>query len=122
MGGEREVQEGGDTGIHIADSLRCIIYLFVYLFWLYRILVAACGLFSCSLWALSCGMHVGSISPTRDRTWATCIGSVESYPLDHQGSPWQYFVFAINLLATAQKNKSIYFIFLKCWIFVSQKS
>ena len=33
---------------------------------------------------LSCGMHVGSISPTRDQTRAPCIGSVESYPLDHQ--------------------------------------
>ena len=33
-------------------------------------------------------MHVGSSSPTRDRTWAPCIGSMESYPLDHQGSPY----------------------------------
>ena len=32
-------------------------------------------------------MHGGSSSPARDRTWAPCIGSVESYPLDHQGSP-----------------------------------
>ena len=28
-----------------------------------------------------------SSSPTRDRTQAPCIGSTESYPLDHQGSP-----------------------------------
>ena len=46
-------------------------------------LVAAHGL-------LSCGMHVGSSSLTRDRTLAPCIGSVESYPLDHQGSPPHY--------------------------------
>ena len=26
-------------------------------------------------------------SPTRDRTCATCIGSAESEPLEHQGSP-----------------------------------
>ena len=32
-------------------------------------------------------MHAGSSSPTRDRTQAPCIGSMESYPLDHQGSP-----------------------------------
>ena len=27
-------------------------------------------------------------SPTRDRTRAPCGGSMESSPLDHQGSPW----------------------------------
>ena len=43
-------------------------------------LVAACGL-------LSCGMHVGSSSPTRDRTRTPCIGSAESYLVDHQVSP-----------------------------------
>ena len=40
--------------------------------------VKALGL-SCSMWDLS--------SPTRDRTWAPCIGSTEFYPLDHHGSP-----------------------------------
>ena len=30
---------------------------------------------------------MGSSSPTRDRTQASCIGSTESYPLRHQGSP-----------------------------------
>ena len=34
---------------------------------------------------------MGSSSPTRKRTWAPCIGSAESYPLDHQGSPWAHF-------------------------------
>ena len=43
-------------------------------------LVAACGL-------LSCSMNAGSSYPTRDQTRAPCIGSTESYPLDHQGSP-----------------------------------
>ena len=37
---------------------------------------------------LSCGMHVGSSSLTRDQTQASCIRSVESYPLRHQGSPY----------------------------------
>ena len=47
-------------------------------------LVAAHGL-------LSCGMHVGSSSPTRDRTQAPCIGSAESHPLRHKGSPSGWF-------------------------------
>ena len=34
-------------------------------------------------------MYVGSSSPTRDWTQAPCIGSLESYPLHHQGSPWK---------------------------------
>ena len=67
-------------------------YLFIYCLFLFILavpglscsmqvlLVAACGL-------LSCSMHVGSSSPTRDQTLAPCIGSMESYPLDHQGSP-----------------------------------
>ena len=42
------------------------------------LLVAVCGL-------LSCSMHVGSSSPTRDWTQAPCIGTVDSYPLDHHG-------------------------------------
>ena len=36
-------------------------------------------------------MYVGSSSLTRDRTQAPCIGSMESYPLCHQGSPPSYF-------------------------------
>ena len=35
----------------------------------------------------SCGTRVGSSSLTRDRTQAPCIGSADSYSLDHQGSP-----------------------------------
>ena len=50
-------------------------------------LVVACGLPSYGMQTLSCGMHVGSSSLTRDQTQAPCIGSAESYPLDHQGSP-----------------------------------
>ena len=33
----------------------------------------------------------GSGSLTRDRAWAPCIGSTESYPLDHQESPYNWF-------------------------------
>ena len=52
---------------------------------------------SCSMWTLSCGMHVGSGSLMRDRTWAPCIGSVESYPLDHQVSPWNIDILESSL-------------------------
>ena len=54
-------------------------------------LVEACGLLSCGMRTLSCGMHVGSSSLIRDRTPAPCTGSAESYPLDHQGSPCVMF-------------------------------
>ena len=39
------------------------IYLFICLFWLLWVLVAACRIYSCSMRTLSCGMHVGSNSP-----------------------------------------------------------
>ena len=82
-----------------------VYYLFIYLFRLHRVLVAECGLLvaawgllSCSTWTLSYSMwtsyvqHAGSSSPTSNRTQAPCIGSTESYPLDHQGSPWPLFL------------------------------
>ena len=56
--------------------------------WLARSLVAARGPLSCGMQTLSCGMHVGSSSLTRDQTRTPCIGSTEFYPLHHQGSPW----------------------------------
>ena len=31
---------------------------------------------------------MSSSSLTRDRTWAPCLGSLESWPPGHQGSPW----------------------------------
>ena len=55
------------------------VYLFIFI-------VSAPGL-SCGAWDLRWGVHAGSSSPSRDRTWTPCIGSMESYPLDHQGSP-----------------------------------
>ena len=72
--------------------------IFIYLFMLCQVLVAACGIFIghagslVSVYAIflvvayrifSCGMHVGSISLPRYQTQAPCIGSVESQPLDH---------------------------------------
>ena len=43
---------------------------------------------SCGTQTLSCGMRAGSSSPTRDWTWAPCIGNTESYPLDHREGPF----------------------------------
>ena len=62
--------------------------IFIYLFiWLHQVLAAVGGLLSCGMWTLSSSMHVGSSSLTRDQTRTPCTGSVESYPLRHQGSP-----------------------------------
>ncbi|XP_059993722.1 protein Shroom2 isoform X9 [Lagenorhynchus albirostris] len=54
-----------------------------------RVFIAARGLFSCGMWTCSCGVHSGSSSPARDRTQAPSIGSVQSCPPDHQGSPYK---------------------------------
>ena len=51
------------------------------------------------MWTHSCSMHVGSSSPTRDQTWAPCIGNIESYPLDHKGSPRMTFLNYMLLLS-----------------------
>ena len=40
---------------------------------------------------------MGSSSLTKDRTEAACTGSMESQPLDHQGSPWFLFYNFIHL-------------------------
>ena len=46
----------------------------------------------CLCWVLAAACRL--CFPTRDRTQASCIGSNESQPLDHQGSPhqnpWQF--------------------------------
>ena len=64
--------------------------------------VVACGLLVAACGLLRCVMHAGSSSPTRNGTRAPCIGSTESYPLDHKGSPCDWFC-----------HKTILFIFLK---------
>ena len=52
-------------------------------------IVAVCGL-CCGRWDIR--------SQTRDRTPLPCIGSRESYPLDHQGSPCDYRSFQYSVL------------------------
>ena len=48
---------------------------------------------------LNCGMHVGSSSSTVDQTPAPYIWSVESYPLDHQGSPCLSILYAVMCIS-----------------------
>ena len=69
------------------------------------VVVAACGLLSCGMLTLSRGMHAGSSSPTRDQTRAPCIGSVESYPLDYQGSP---FIFEQLIHSWSSEKYKVY--------------
>ena len=67
----------------------------IYLFWLCQVLVAACRIYTC-------GMHARSSSQTRDQTRTPCIGSMESYPLDHQGSLTRCFILNNPNLETIQ--------------------
>ena len=81
------------------------------------LLVAACRLLSCSMRTLSCGMHVGSSSLTRDGNQAPCSGSTESYPLDYQGSPMPKF-----LISRKNTAFSFQFIYLSHTSFLSSWS
>ena len=65
----------------IRTSLFFFKYLFICLFWLHWVLVAACGIFVAACRHLSYSMYAGSSSLTRNQTQAPCIGSTESYPL-----------------------------------------
>ena len=64
--------------------------------------IVACGIlfffffFTCGVQTLSCGMHVGSSSPTGIEPGPPA--SMESYPLDHQGSPCTTCCLFIHLL------------------------
>ena len=119
--------------VHAAPSSRVWVevLLFIFLnisfflsfFWLRRVLVAAhrifvsaWGIFSCSMWTLSYDMHAGSSSLTRDRTRAPCIGSVESYPLDHQGSSLPIFwLGCLFFWYTAGWIVCIFWRLIPCW-------
>ena len=73
------------------------VYVCMYLFWLRWVLVAACGIFSCGMRTLSCSMHVGSSSPTRNRTqppslgaWSLTHWTTREVPIDGflEGNKW----------------------------------
>ena len=68
-------------------------------------------------------MHVGSSSPTRDQTWAPCIGSAESYPLDHKGSPITLSTFKNywELQKTFADVAHIFFFFLTILVIKTEK-
>ena len=71
-----------------------------------QVIVAALGIFSCSAGIFSCGLW--DLVPWQDWNPDPCIGSMESQPLDHQGSPsssfliWIYFVYFPCLIALAK--------------------
>ena len=65
------------------------LFLEFFVFWFYWVLVAALEILVVACRLLSRGMRAGSSSQTRDGTQASCTGSMESYSLDHQGSPIQ---------------------------------
>ena len=76
-------------------------------------LVAACGLLSCGMRTLSCGMHVGSISLTRDQTWAPALGAWSLNHCTTREVPGEIsFIYLFIYLF-------IYFYFWLCWVFVS---
>ena len=68
-------------------------YLFYVLIWLGHVLFEACWILDlpCFIQGFYLGHgksglpHAGSSSLTRDPTQAPCCGSMESWPLDHQG-------------------------------------
>ena len=64
------------------------IYLFI---WLPLVLVTAYGIFGSGMQTLSCGMWDLVPWPGIEPR-APCIGSVESSPLDHQGSLSPYLI------------------------------
>ena len=88
----------------------------IYLFWLHRVLVAACGIFSCGMQNLSCGMHAGSNSLTRDRTRAPCIGSTESYPLGTPGKSRSYRHVFANVCVYCKETESKLFFIMSEWL------
>ena len=69
----------------------------------YFIYLAALGL-SCSIWVFS-WQHVESSFQTRYWTQAPCIGSSNSYLLDHQGSPWGNIFFIPKNFREGVKRK-----------------
>ena len=88
---------------------KVLFFFNIYLFWLHQVLVAArgifvaaclvaiCGLLSCGMQTLSCSMHVGSSSLTRDQTWAPCIGNMGVSPTGPQGMSQKVLFLAICL-------------------------
>ena len=71
-----------------------------------------------SLWG-----HAGSSSQTRDQTRVPCIGSVESYTLDHQGNPRKAILkWPLKALSALRSKVSLLFPsfppwgLIHCWV------
>ena len=77
------------------DVSRCFLSVSIYVYsliWLCQASVVVCGILdlhynmqnpqlACERLAVARGIQ------TRGRTWASCVGNVQSQPPDHQGSP-----------------------------------
>ena len=90
-------------GLSNAEVTNIFIYLFIC--WLHRVfVVASAGFSSCGTWALEpSGSVVGIpglsfsmwyLNSLTDGTQTPCIRSVEFYPLGHQGSATNIFIFS----------------------------
>ena len=60
---------------------------------------------------------MGSSSLTKDWTWAPCIGTTESHPLDHQGSPksplfFNFLIYSFRVSWCTYKHIWISFLFI----------
>ena len=71
----------------LQEFLCLLLLFFKYLpIWLCQVLAEAWGIFWCNA-DLQWSFNVGSNSLAKDENQAPCIGSVESWPLDHKGNP-----------------------------------
>ena len=99
-----------------------------FLFFKYLFILAAPNLsygtrdLCCGMWTLSCSMHAGSSSPTRYRTRVPCIGSTESCPLDHQGSPQLRTFKDVNVHSHVQSHKLVHVSGVHCHVHASSTS
>ena len=82
-------------------------FIFIYLFVCVGSLVVACKLL---VW------HVGSSSVTRDWTWALCTETLESQPLDHQGSPGSFLSWFTSFCYWVVKILYILWILSDLWL------
>ena len=90
--------------LYFCQCIFGICFYFKYLFtWLCWVVVAAHQIFHLhhSTWTLSCSMW-DLVSWPGIEPQATCTGSMEPYPLDHQGSCWD--IFSISIFPTSHSE------------------
>ena len=93
--------------IKLYQNTETLFFVCYFLKWINLFILAAPGLnwgtrdLHCSMF--SCGMRTLSVACTWDlvpwpgiEPWAPCLGSAESYPLDHQGSPVVFKIYCLQ--------------------------